>query len=307
MINQGTSDDYSKPDRTLHWYLISGLVALITVLYVGTVDEAMLTSLFTRNPSQAFLFSVLFSTFALVFSVFFNSLIQLDRSKQNRQLRKDMMELKTMIFNQTSEIQALSGHMPESSKPETKRDEAATTQLSSMPENQPDKRLKMIEIILTLGGFLGIIISLQKDMLIPVAQSTFSVLIVLFIFFAFLAYSAITIPLKEKNVKLFLWGLSTVFSGLLALAITIPFTNQSNGFIVLLTPYIGNFGAIILYLAFVIISSYQIYIMMSKIVMRSFEKMAPVQNGDADHSQVKPLLNGAEPKIHKVIKEKKDD
>ena len=113
-----------------------------------------------------------------------------------------------------------------------------------MLHNQPDKRLKMIEVVLTLGGFLGVVVSLQQDLLPKEAKPLFSVLFVLFIVFSLLAYSAVSIPYEEKKIRPFLIGFSATFSSLLALVIIIPIISASVGFVIQSFPYLGVIGAI---------------------------------------------------------------
>src|SRR2546428_10824658 len=114
-----------------------------------------------------------------------------------------------------------------------------------MSNNQPDKRLKMIEVVLTLGGFLGVIISLQQDILPKEAKPLFSTLFVLFIVFALLAYSAVSIPMEQKAIRRNLTWFSAAFSALLAVVIILPVGSASAGFVIQSFPYIGVLGAVI--------------------------------------------------------------
>jgi hypothetical protein len=144
---------------------------------------------------------------------------------------------------------------------------------------QPDKRLKMIEVVLTLGGFLGIIIALQQDSLVGIAKMSFSGLVVMYIVLAFFAYSALSIPLPEKTISLFIRGLMAVFSAMLALALTIPATNSlASIFSVLEKTYIGSYGAVIVYLIAVLGLVYGIYFLLREGFERAFERMAPIQS-----------------------------
>ena len=97
----------------------------------------------------------------------------------------------------------------------------------------------------------------------------------LFIIFAFFAYSAVSIPLQEKAIKFFLGAFSAIFSGLVTVALTIPFSSGSSGIIVLTAPYIGDLGAIIAYVVFVVVLTYTIYFLLIKTIRLSFEKMTP--------------------------------
>lgn len=130
-------------------------------------------------------------------------------------------------------------------------------------ENQPDKRLKIVEVIISLGGVLGIIISLEQNLLAADAKATSSsllaVLIVLFIFFAFFAFSALYIPLPETRINVFLRGLSATFSGLLALELATPFTYESTGIFVYAISYLGVIGAVILYIVIVLVFAFVLY------------------------------------------------
>jgi hypothetical protein len=72
-----------------------------------------------------------------------------------------------------------------------------------LTESTADPRLKLIEILATLGGFLGVIASLEHG-----TSSQFndelSVTFVVLIVTTFLAYSAIVIKLPQKQIKVIL-------------------------------------------------------------------------------------------------------
>ena len=141
----------------------------------------------------------------------------------------------------------------------------------------------MIEIVLTLGGFLGIIIALQQDALVAEARTSFSILVVLFIIFAFFAYSALSIPLSEERSRFFVRGLLLVFGAMLALALTIPSTSGLAEIFTLTEPYIGVAGGVIAYLcaAFVMVSV--IYYLLGKAFQLAFERMTPSErNGETN-------------------------
>ena len=144
-----------------------------------------------------------------------------------------------------------------------------------MHADEPDKRLKMIEIVLTLGGFLGVIVSLLQDQLVPQARTTFTVVIVLFIIFAFFAYSSLAIPLPERATKFFLGGLSALFSGLIVLPLSIPFTTATSGVFTFSLPYLGVTGALLLYFAVAFALTILIYLAMTRAIMLSFDRLAP--------------------------------
>jgi hypothetical protein len=150
-----------------------------------------------------------------------------------------------------------------------------------LANNDTDKRLKMIEVVLTLGGFLGIIIALQQDVLVAQAKATFSVLIVMFMIFAFFAYASVAIPLTQKAIKLFLRAFSAIFSVLLAFALTIPLASQAAPVFTLTAPLVGIVEAIVIYAVFVLGITYVVFFFMAKIVMTSFERMEPKQSEDS--------------------------
>jgi hypothetical protein len=135
---------------------------------------------------------------------------------------------------------------------------------SEATNQPPDRRLKIVEVIISLGGFLGIIISLEENLLTAQAKSAFSVVIVLFIFFAFFGYSALYVHLPEERTKVFLGGLSATFSGLLALELTIPFTYESAGIVVFSIPYLGVLGAVIVYIILIFVFTYWVYYALMK-------------------------------------------
>src|SRR5207247_2425952 len=117
-----------------------------------------------------------------------------------------------------------------------------------MFHNQSDRRLGMIEFVATLGGILGIIVSLQLDLLPPLARVLYSANIVLFIIFAFLAYSAVLIPTDKKRIQELISYLSAAFSALLTVPLTVAFSSTSAGLVIQSFPYIGILVAIVVYI-----------------------------------------------------------
>ncbi len=81
-----------------------------------------------------------------------------------------------------------------------------------------DPRLKIIEVLLTLGGFLGIILALPQSQISQV-KDIFAVFIVLFVVSAFLTYSGIILNFPKKKLGPSLALLAGSFGGLLALAV----------------------------------------------------------------------------------------
>ncbi len=163
----------------------------------------------------------------------------------------------------------------------------------------------MIEVVLTLGGFLGVIISLQQDTLPKEARPLFSVFIVLFIVFAFFAYSAVSIPLEEKAIRFFLGAFSAVFSGLLVLALSIPLSSASVGIVIQSSPYIGVLGAVIVYLVFVLVFAYLFYFLMSRAIMLSLKKMEPThkpqEDGDVKKEDLHALKEALRLEVRKIL------
>ena len=141
---------------------------------------------------------------------------------------------------------------------------------------EPDKRLKLVEIILTLAGFLGVIDTLQAGLMVPIARTTLSLLIVVFIMFALFGYVSIATPLAEDTaIRVFVVGLSATFSGLLVLPLTIPFTTSTSGIFTLALPQFGVMGALLLYFGLAFGLSCVLYFLLMKVVILSFKRLAP--------------------------------
>jgi hypothetical protein len=138
----------------------------------------------------------------------------------------------------------------------------------------------MIEVMLTLGGFLGIITSLLQDLLVTQAKTSFVVIIVLFMVFGFLAYASVSIPLPANIVRIYVGGLGATFAGLIVIALSIPLSNATVGIAIQSVSYIGVVGAIVIYLVLLFALIFVIYWVIVRAVLFTFRQLAP----DRDHA-----------------------
>ena len=90
-----------------------------------------------------------------------------------------------------------------------------------MSKSTEDKRLRLLEVLLTVGGFLGIIINLQPEGFDQLREG-FSTLLVLFIISSFGTYALILHKGEKSRIKVLTFLLSASFSGLLILTIAEP-------------------------------------------------------------------------------------
>jgi len=94
-------------------------------------------------------------------------------------------------------------------------------------DTQNDPRLKLIEILVTLGGFLGVIVALEQQKSPNLlSQDSLSVFFVLLIVSTFLAYSSIVVKLEEKKIRLFILIFSGSFAGILTIVISVPLVDS---------------------------------------------------------------------------------
>ena len=136
-----------------------------------------------------------------------------------------------------------------------------------------DRRLKLIEVVLTLGGFLGVIVTLEQNQLPSGFSSGFIEIIVLYIVSGFVAYSSIAIPMRDGVIRLSLAAFSASFSALLTLALSIPLSNAAIDVAVLSKPALGVTGADIVYLGVFLIILYFFYYMIRSVMSVSFDRM----------------------------------
>ena len=98
---------------------------------------------------------------------------------------------------------------------------------TSRRTNMDDPRLKLIEVVLTLGGFLGLIVTLEQSQLPSGFSNGFIEIIVLYLLSGFLAYASIAIPMRKSAIDITLAAFSASFSALLTLTLSIPISSAA--------------------------------------------------------------------------------
>jgi hypothetical protein len=164
-----------------------------------------------------------------------------------------------------------------------------------MPDSMDDRRLKLIEVVLTLGGFLGVIVTLENSQLVAPFDNLFIFLIIMFIVSAFLAYSGIEIPIREKGIQFELALFSVSFSGLLTVALSIPLSSAALGAAILSKATFGVTGADVIYVVTFLGILTIFYYMMNRVMSFSFENMKG--KGDSANMTRPPDAQAKRPKV----------
>ncbi|MDE1852580.1 MAG: hypothetical protein KGI38_02400 [Thaumarchaeota archaeon] len=138
-----------------------------------------------------------------------------------------------------------------------------------------DPRIKFVEYVTTLGGLLGIVISLLQGLLVDQAKTGLATFFVLFVVFSLLAYATLVTHRPPAKVKLALGAQSAAFSGLIVFALTIPLSNATVGIAIQSISYIGVWGAILVYIAIFLVFVILLYVTMVQAMMRISDQIAP--------------------------------
>jgi len=143
------------------------------------------------------------------------------------------------------------------------------------PPGADDRRTKTLEFVGTLGGLLGVIVTLLVESLPTPVRVLFTTVVILFIIFAFLAYASVSIGWERERTNAFLRMFCATFSGLIAMSFAVTFTLALVEVASDFDKALGFVGTVVAFIVLVGAFSIAIYYGFARTMVFAFEQMTP--------------------------------
>jgi len=168
----------------------------------------------------------------------------------------------------------------------------AAQPLLQNPPGADDRRTKTLEFVGTLGGLLGIVVSLLLETVPTPVRVTYVTIVILFIMFAFLSYVSVSIGWDRQRTRVFLHGLSATFSGLIAMSFAVAFTLALIDVSSDVFKTLGIAGTFVAYTVGVGAVSIAIYFGFANAMVFAFDQMTPAEGAQAAPAAGRPPQQG---------------